>query len=73
MTATSSNKGQIIEALKKLQLAALELSNVIDETGYKFEGAPEYLQDTDDFAYDITSFVEDEVSELEKPQLLLVK
>jgi hypothetical protein len=57
---------QLIEAaLKQFASAAQELSNILDETGYQLSNsAPSYMQDFDDFTYEVTSFVEDEVCEL---------
>ncbi|HLO11531.1 MAG TPA: hypothetical protein VK190_04680 [Pseudoneobacillus sp.] len=53
---------KIKEALALLNAAAQELSNVLDETGYQLsESAPEFLINTDDFAYEIMTFVEDEL------------
>lgn len=53
-------------ALNALKIAAMELSNVIDNSGYELKAAPKYLQDADDFAYEIQTFVEDELELINK-------
>lgn len=59
---------QLIEAMKKLRAAALEYANAVDEEDFKSEFAPEFLQDADDFAYEINSFVDDELEGLEQSE-----
>lgn len=60
------NNSQVEAALNALKIAAMELSNAIDNSDYKLEAAPSYLQDADDFAYEIQTFVEDELELLNK-------
>lgn len=57
-------KAKVEAALKQLVEAALEYANVLDETGYEAKHAPEYMEDADDFAYDIQSFVQDEMENI---------
>lgn len=52
------------QALIAFKVAAMELSNILDETGYELQNAPEYMEDVDDFSYDIITFVEDEISDI---------
>lgn len=62
---SAEQSAKIEAALKSLSVAAQELSNVLDETGYTLsKSAPDYMTDVDDFAYEIMSFVKDEVEEL---------
>lgn len=62
---TAAQKKKIEETLSKLSEVAQELANVIEDTDYKLSGAaPTYLSDTEDFAYEIVTFVEDELTEL---------
>lgn len=64
-TTLSSNKVKIEAALNAFKQATMELANIIDETGYKLSAsAPECLVDIEDFAYDVVTFVEDELEEL---------
>jgi hypothetical protein len=59
-----TNSEKIQKALIQLKVAAMELANIIDETEYDLQNAPEFLEDADDFAFDIISFVEDEIEDL---------
>lgn len=59
-----SQSEKVKKALEKLRDAALELANIVEEEEYEFKNAPEYLEDPDDFAYDLQSFVEDEIESL---------
>jgi oxalate decarboxylase/phosphoglucose isomerase-like protein (cupin superfamily) len=74
MKNSSLSQSPIEIALRKLAAAAQELSNVIEDHDHELsDAAPQYLQDADDFAYDITTFVEDEISSLSKNKLYLIK
>jgi hypothetical protein len=61
-------------ALREFAAASQHLANVIDETGYEFQSAPDHMQEMDDFAYETTTFVEDEIQSFKKDtKLFLVK
>lgn len=66
LTSSQQQQQQLIEAaLKQFAAAAQELANIIEATGYQLSNsAPAYMQDIDDFTYEITSFVDDEIFEL---------
>jgi hypothetical protein len=53
-------------ALAKFNEAAQELAAALEQSGYKLETAPEYLEDVEDFAYDILTMTEDELEALEE-------
>lgn len=61
---TASQKEIITHALKQLESAAQDLSNALDETEYTLRNEPTYLSDIDDFTYEISTFVQDEIEEL---------
>lgn len=65
--ASSKQLHQIQEAFKQLAAAAQNLANVLDENEYEFLNVPPvFLHDVEDFAYDVTVFVEDEVSSIDE-------
>lgn len=52
------------DALIKLSIAAQELHQEIEKSGYCLsDSIPNFMSDTEDFAYDITSAVDDEINE----------
>jgi hypothetical protein len=61
---SAENAKKLEAALKAFASVALELSNVLDETGYELTSCPDFLSDADDFAYEISSFVEDEIENI---------
>lgn len=63
---TNSRKVEIEQALAKLSAAAQEFANCVEKYDLTFTSSPEYLEDADDFAYEIQTFVEDELQELEE-------
>jgi hypothetical protein len=66
-------KAKLEAALKHLAEAATEYANVLDELGYEATHAPEYMEDADDFAYEIQSFVEDEIETLNENKIVEVQ
>lgn len=63
-----TNEQKLELALNTLKNAALAYANIIDEMEYNPQSAPTFLQDADDFAYDIQTFVEDEIENLKEKQ-----
>lgn len=61
----TNKKTEIEQALANLTAAALEFANCVEKYDLEFESAPEFLQDADDFAYEIQTFTEDEIQSLE--------
>lgn len=71
MTQSSSTSHQIKAALAQLNEAVQNLANILDENECSLSAtAPEYMADMDDFAYEIASFVEDEIIELDEEEIL---
>lgn len=60
----NQNHTQVQAALNAFKIAAMELANVLENSDYKLTAAPTYLQDADDFAYEVQTFVEDELETL---------
>jgi hypothetical protein len=61
---TAEMKKVLSEALAKFNEATQELTAAIEQTGYELQGAPEGMQDMEDFSYDILTMVEEELEEL---------
>ena len=61
-----TRKTEIEQALANLSAAAQEYANCVEKYDLNFESAPEYLQEADDYAYEIQTFVEDEIQNLEE-------
>jgi hypothetical protein len=61
---TAEIKKALSEALAKFNEATQELAAAVEQTGYELQGAPEGMQDMEDFAYDVLTFVEEELEEL---------
>jgi cytochrome c556 len=65
----SSSTNQLKAALAQLNEAVQNLANFLDENDLSLSAAaPEYMADMDDFAYEVASFVEDEIIELDQEE-----
>lgn len=59
----------IAKALAQFNEAAQELAAALEQSGYELETAPEYMEDIEEFAYDILTMVEDELEELDQVEV----
>ena len=61
---TTDQSQKVAAALALLSQAAQQINSVLEECDYELESAPEFMEDIEDFCYDIVTTVEDELDKL---------